>query len=85
LADNDLTELSERVGELRTLDLDHNRLRRIPESVGEAHRLYLYLHDNALTELPASLGRLTRLRYLNISGNQFDVFPEAVTNMSEKY
>jgi Leucine-rich repeat (LRR) protein len=37
LADNDLTEVSERVGELqdlRMLDLGHNKLRRLPDSWG---------------------------------------------------
>lgn len=63
LADNGLTEISERVGELRALrmlDLGHNLLRRIPDSLSEFTDLsdFLYLHDNALTELPASLDRL---------------------------
>jgi Leucine-rich repeat (LRR) protein len=37
LADNDLTEISERVGDLsklRTLDLGHNSLRELPVSLG---------------------------------------------------
>src|SRR5690242_12001387 len=86
LADNDLTEISERVGDLgqlRMLDLGHNRLSELPAGLGrlEALRDFLYLHDNQLTQLPASLGRLQRLRYLNISENAFEVFPEAVTAM----
>jgi hypothetical protein len=42
---------------------------------------FLYLHDNELTELPPSLMRLKRLRYLNISENAFEVLPESVTGM----
>ncbi|HVN02558.1 MAG TPA: leucine-rich repeat domain-containing protein [Caulobacteraceae bacterium] len=67
LADNDLTEISPRLGglkALRTLDLGHNRLTALPESLGALEGLsdFLYLHDNRLAALPASLGRLTRLR-----------------------
>jgi Leucine-rich repeat (LRR) protein len=86
LADNDLTEVSERVGdlsELRMLDLGHNRLRELPISLGRLEGLsdFLYLHDNRLTHLPDSLSRLQHLRYLNISENAFEVFPEVVTTM----
>src|SRR5215472_6810772 len=70
LADNDLTEVSEKLGrlkKLRMLDLGHNRLTSIAESLGELEGLsdFLYLHDNRLTSLPASLGALKKLRYLN--------------------
>lgn len=66
LADNNLIELSDRIGELRKLqmlDLGHNKLRRLPQSLGDLDALtdFLYLHDNALVELPKSLRRLTRL------------------------
>jgi Leucine-rich repeat (LRR) protein len=84
LADNDLTEISERVGDLsrlRMLDLGHNKLRELPCSIGHLEELsdFLYLHDNRLTQLPDSLSRLQRLRYLNISESAFEVFPEVVT------
>ena len=87
LAGNGLTEVSGRIGELRNLrmlDLGHNKLRQIPESLGSLEGLadFLYLHDNELAELPASLRRLIRLRYLNISKNTFENLPAAVTQMS---
>src|SRR3954463_4144809 len=68
LADNDLTELSPAIGRLqrlRMLDLGHNALTSVPESLGDLENLadFLYLHDNRLTSLPASLSRLKRLRY----------------------
>src|SRR4051812_43430778 len=71
LADNDLTEVSADIGRLkrlRMLDLGHNSLSSVPESLGDLENLsaFLYLHDNRLTSLPASLARLKRLRYLNI-------------------
>lgn len=86
LADNDLTEVSERIGglgRLRMLDLGHNRLEQLPEALGELQALsdYLYLHDNRLSGLPTSLGRLTRLRYLNLSENAFVAFPEPVLGL----
>jgi Leucine-rich repeat (LRR) protein len=86
LADNDLTEVSERVGELqdlRMLDLGHNKLRRLPDSLGAIEGLsdFLYLHDNELAALPSSLMGLKRLRYLNISENEFEALPDAVTGM----
>jgi len=87
LADNGLSELSERIGclkKLRMLDLGHNALTSVPESLADLDGLtdFLYLHDNRLTSLPASLARLTKLRYLNISENAFEVFPECVSGMS---
>ena len=42
LADNDLTEISDRVGDLRhlrMLDLGHNKLRHIPSSLGQLEQL----------------------------------------------
>src|SRR5580698_2601619 len=87
LADNDLTEVSSRVGSLqhlRTLDLGHNKLVAIPEELGHITELrdFLYLHDNQLEALPASLGQLQKLRYLNISENRFAIFPECICSMA---
>ena len=86
LADNDLTEISADIGRLkrlRMLDLGHNALPSVPESLGDLASLsdFLYLHDNRLKSLPASLDRLKRLRYLNISENQFEVLPDCICGM----
>jgi len=86
LADNGLKEVSERISRLRrlrTLDLGHNQLAKLPESLGELTELsdFLYLHDNRLTELPTSLRKLQKLRYLNISENVFSIFPEVACGM----
>jgi len=75
LADNDLSEISERIDRLhslRTFDLGHNLLASLPSSLGSLTDLrdFLYLHDNQLTSLPPSLANLKRLRYLNISENR---------------
>jgi Leucine-rich repeat (LRR) protein len=87
LAENGLTELSGQIGSLkrlRMLDLGHNLLTRLPEELSELDGLsdFLYLHDNRLTSLPDSLEQLTKLRYLNISQNEFEVFPQCISNMS---
>jgi hypothetical protein len=86
LADNDLTEIStsiSRLKRLRMLDLGHNALASVPESLGDLENLsdFLYLHDNRLSSLPSSLARLKRLRYLNISANAFETLPECVCRM----
>ncbi len=59
LADNDLTEVSEQIGRLkrlRMLDLGHNQLATLPDSLGYLDGLsdFLYLHDNRLSSLPSS-------------------------------
>ena len=63
LADNRLTNISPAVSALqalRTLDLGHNQLADLPDTIGDltALRDFLYLHDNRLTSLPPSLSRL---------------------------
>ncbi|HEX5229897.1 MAG TPA: leucine-rich repeat domain-containing protein [Bryobacteraceae bacterium] len=87
LAENGLAEISERIGGLRSLrmlDLGHNKLRAVPDALGEIEGLsdFLYLHDNELASLPESLARLTKLRYLNISENAFVSLPEATAAMT---
>jgi len=87
LADNDLSDVSERIGglkRLRMLDLGHNALTSVPDALGDLDGLtdFLYLHDNQLTALPSSLDRLRKLRYLNISENAFVALPEPVTRMA---
>jgi Leucine-rich repeat (LRR) protein len=87
LADNGLTYVSARIGDvthLRMLDLGHNRLTRLPEVLGALACLtdFLYLHDNQLTSLPSLIRQLTALHYLNISDNAFDVLPGPVCEMT---
>jgi hypothetical protein len=87
LADNDLASISERIGglkRLRMLDLGHNVLTAVPETLADLDGLsdFLYLHDNRLSSLPPSLNRLKRLRYLNISENAFEVLPECISGIA---
>jgi len=86
LADNGLTELSDRISALKTLrmlDIGHNQLTRVPDTLGDLDGLtdFLYLHDNRLTRLPDSIARLTRLRYLNVSDNALTTLPSAICAM----
>lgn len=86
LAENELCEVSERIGgmkRLRMLDLGHNKLIDLPETLSQLDALsdFLYLHDNKLSSLPACFDRLTKLRYLNISGNAFEALPPCIFAM----
>jgi Leucine-rich repeat (LRR) protein len=54
---------------LRTLDLGHNALRAVPDLSALTRLEILYLHENALTALPALPPSLT---YLNISENPLE-------------
>ena len=51
---------------LRTLDLGHNALASLPDLSALTELEILYIHDNALTALPALPPSLT---YLNVSEN----------------
>lgn len=79
LADNGLTEIPSRIGELRNLrmlDLGHNALTSVPDL--HAAFDFLYLHDNQLSSLPASIGNP---RYLNLSENRFEEFPNVLCDL----
>lgn len=87
LADNQLCEVSPQIGRLKSLtmlDLGHNYLTAVPETLADLDGLsdFLYLHDNRLTTLPLALERLTKLRYLNISENAFEVLPGCIPGMA---
>jgi hypothetical protein len=64
LADNELAEVYERIArlvQLRMLDLGHNRLTRLPDSLDNLEGLtdFHYLHDNPWSLLPPTLEKLT--------------------------
>ncbi len=86
LAENELCELSERIGamkRLRMLDLGHNNLTHLPDALSRLDALsdFLYLHDNKLRSLPTCFERLSKLRYLNISQNAFEELPPCIFGM----
>lgn len=61
-----MPEFYGRLTNLRTLDLGHNQLTAVPDLSALEQLEILYLHENALRELPALPRSLT---YLNISEN----------------
>jgi len=62
---------------LRTLDLGHNVLSSLPDSMAELQALeILYIHDNRLAALPAWIGSLRSLTYLNVAENGLRSLPE---------
>ena len=56
---------------LRVLNLSHNNLTAIPSlDWKRSTRLeYLFLQNNRLTQIPAGVQQLTKLKYLDVSGN----------------
>jgi Leucine-rich repeat (LRR) protein len=61
---------------LRTLDLGHNVLASLPDSMASLQALeILYIHDNRLGELPSWIGSLGALTYLNVAENGLRSLP----------
>ncbi|KAJ8583132.1 L domain-like protein, partial [Rhizopogon salebrosus TDB-379] len=66
---------------LRTLVLDHNELRTLPDSLGElSHLRYLSCYDNKLVSLPATIGLLQRLETLDAHNNSLTELPVSLWN-----
>ena len=56
-----------RLAKLRRLQIDNNRLCELPENIGDMTMLdTLIAYGNPLTDLPASLAKLKRLRWLEV-------------------
>lgn len=66
---------------LRTLRLDHNSFRVIPETLGDLIWLEeLSCADNKLSALPASIGRLQKLEVLDAHNNSLTELPLSIWN-----
>jgi leucine-rich repeat protein SHOC2 len=68
-------------GPLTWLDLGDNKITVFPDPLILARVKTLYLSDNALTELPASIGALSQLTYLNLDRNQIAALPPEIGNL----
>ncbi len=82
LSFNDLSKLSDDLGELEELeelDLESNRLTELPAAIGRLRRLrVLKLSGNRLKALPACVGDLAALEELDVSSNALGTLPEAI-------
>jgi adenylate cyclase len=66
---------------LRSLKVDHNSIRYIPESLGDLSQLILLsCSDNELGSLPSSIGRLQRLETLDAHNNSLTELPATLWN-----
>lgn len=66
---------------LRSLKLDYNSFRYIPDSLCNLNRLeYLSCSDNNLSALPTEIGRLQRLEYLDVHHNSLTNIPPSLWN-----
>ena len=66
---------------LRYLRLDHNRIRYIPDSIGDLHSLIsLSCSNNQLLTLPENLGRLQKLEMLDAHNNSVEDIPATIWN-----
>ena len=66
------------------LDLSHQHLTELPESVGELTELQvLELSFNNLMTLPDSIGQLTQLHGLDVSRNQLESLPGAIARLKQ--
>lgn len=66
---------------LRCLRLDHNRIRHIPDQVGDLHSLIsLSCSNNQLTALPLSIGKLQKLETLDAHNNSIQDIPVTIWN-----
>lgn len=64
------------------LDLSNNNLESIPESLAARllNVVVLDVHSNQLRTVPNSIGCLSKLRVLNVSGNMLEFLPKAIEN-----
>lgn len=65
--------------QLEVLLLDHNRIERLPENIGNYTTLkWLDIADNFVRELPATLSQLQKLTFLRLDYNAFTAIPTVV-------
>lgn len=88
LDQNDLSQIDPGIvqcSNLRLLSLKRNRLghTRLTEDIGQLTNIQsLFLSDNAISCIPAALGRLKRLLHLSLSSTNIQTIPLAVASLS---
>lgn len=79
-----LTMTNCRYRDLRMLQLDHNNLQFLPQTIGNLSVLrMLHLNDNELSILPEEIGQCGFLEVLTIRNNRLQCIPEAFGRLSE--
>lgn len=67
---------------IKQLDLDHNELVSLPDSISNIHSLKtLSVGDNRLISLPNTIGRLSQLTYLNVTRNRLTSLPDTIADL----
>jgi len=67
--------------ELRTMDVTNNHLTILPSVLGCTNLVTLMAGDNKISELPAGLTALEKLRNVNFTGNQLRVLDPSIATM----
>lgn len=68
---------------LRTLDLSNNKLKLIPQIIGQFSQLkHLSLNDNRLIEINQAIGLLANLVTLNLNNNSLRSLPDSISNLT---
>lgn len=80
----DLNEALKEPEKVIFLDLSRQKLREVPVGVFELTNLeYLVLKKNKLTEIPADIAKLKKLRVLDMSRNKIEAIPPAIGELTE--
>lgn len=68
---------------LQKLDLENNKLTKIPKSIGHLSNLhFLFLNTNQLTEIPEFICNLTNLKLLGFQDNLLTEIPDFISNLT---
>ena len=82
LSNNDFASFPRVLGRMKNLDIigfKANRIKGIPEDALPENLRWLILTDNAIEELPISIGNCSRLQKLMLAGNRLSQLPEEMS------
>ncbi|KAJ0005150.1 hypothetical protein NQD34_011363 [Periophthalmus magnuspinnatus] len=90
LSRNQIENIPNNIGDfqsLKVLDVHSNKLKSIPEAMGNLKNLeHLNLSNNFINTLPSTVGSLTHLKVFNVGLNHLDFLPtsmEKLKNLEE--
>ena len=87
VSENDIVQLPDEIGNCRLmkcLSLQQNRLRALPESLGQCQGMYrLDISGNTFTEMPPCVTKLRRLGRLIAQNMQLMRLPEDIGNLED--